>query len=55
MIIVFISKVAPNYAQPIQTMGWSTGGQPALDAGIRLNRVYKDRRYAVNHVTELDA
>jgi hypothetical protein len=55
MIIVFLSKVAPHYDQPIQTIGWSTGGQPALDAGIRLNRVYRDRRYAVNHVTELDA
>jgi hypothetical protein len=55
MIIVFLSKVAPNYEQPIQIIGWSTGGQPAIDAGIRLNRVYKDRRYAVNHVTELDA
>jgi hypothetical protein len=55
MLIVFLSKVAPEYAQPIQTSGWSTGGQPALDAGIRLNRDYKDPRYMVTHVTELDA
>ncbi len=55
MIVVFLSKVAPDYQEPIQTIGWSTGGQPALDAAIRLNRVYKDARYAVNHVTELDA
>jgi hypothetical protein len=55
MMIVFLSKVAPNYEKPIQTVGWSTGGQPAVDAGIRLNRVYRDRRYAVNRVTELDA
>jgi hypothetical protein len=55
MIIVFLSRVAPLYQQPIQTIGWSTGGEPALDAGIRLNRVYRDARYAVNHVTELEA
>ncbi len=55
MIIVYLSRVAPDYEQPIQVVGWSTGGQPAVDAGIHLNRVYKDRRYAVNHVTELDA
>lgn len=55
VLIVYLSSVAPEYTQLIQTMGWSTGGQPALDAAIRLNRVYKDPRYAVNHVTELDA
>ena len=55
MIIVFLSKVAPQYQQPIQTIGWSAGGAPAVDAGIRLNRAYKDARYAVNHVTELDS
>ena len=54
-IIVFLSKIAPQYEQPIQILGWSTGGQPALDAAIRLNRVYKDSRYVVNHVTELEA
>ena len=54
MMIVFLSKVAPNYERPIQSIGWSTGGQPAVDAGVRLNRVYKDRRYAVNRVTEVD-
>ena len=55
MIIVFLSSVAPNYQQPIQTAGWSTGGQPALDVGIRLNLSYADTRYAVNRVTLLDA
>lgn len=55
MIIVYLSSVAPNYKQPIQTIGWSTGGQPAIDVGIRLNQVYQDARYAVNRVTHLDA
>jgi len=55
MIIVYLSSVAPNYQQPIQTSGWSTGGQPALDVGIHLNLTYADARYAVNRVTLLDA
>jgi len=55
MMIAHLSSVAPEYSQPIQTIGWSTGGQPALDVGIRLNQTYKDPRYSVNHVTELDA
>ncbi len=54
MIIVYLSSVAPDYKQPIQTMGWSTGGMPAIDVGIHMNRVYRDARYAVNHVTHLD-
>ena len=55
MIIVYLSSVAPDYRQPIQTSGWSTGGQLAIDAGIHLNQIYADARYAVNHVTLLDA
>ena len=55
MLIVYLSDVAPNYKERIQTSGWSTGGQPAIDVGIRLNLTYKDPRYAVNHVTLLDA
>jgi len=55
MIIVYLSSVAPDYKQPIQTSGFSTGGQPAIDAGIRLNLTYVDARYAVNRVTFLDA
>jgi len=55
MIIVYLSSVAPDYTGMIQTMGWSTGGQPAVDVAIRLNRFYRDPRYAVNQVTELDA
>ncbi len=55
MIIVYLSSVAPDYKQRIQTSGWSTGGQPAIDVGIHLNLIYADARYAVNHVTFYDA
>jgi hypothetical protein len=55
MIIVYLSSVAPDYKQPIQTSGWSTGGQPAVDVGIRLNLIYADARYAINRVTFFDA
>ena len=54
MIIVYLSSEAPDYTQPIQTAGWSTGGQPALDVGVHMNRTYRDPRYAVNRVTFLD-
>jgi hypothetical protein len=55
MIIVYLSSVAPDYKQPIQTSGWSTGGQPAIDVGIHLNLTYADVRYAVNRVSFFDA
>ena len=55
MIIVYLSSVAPDYKQPIQTSGWSTGGQPAIDVGRYLNLTYGDRRYAINRVTFFDA
>jgi hypothetical protein len=54
MIIVYLSSVAPDYAERIQAVGWSTGAQPAADVAIRLNHVYADARYAVNRVTHLD-
>ena len=55
MIIVYLSSVASDYKQPIQTTGWSTGGQPAIDVGIHLNLTYADSRYAINRVTFYDA
>ena len=55
MIIVYLSAEAPNYNQPIQSSGYSTGGQPAIDVGIRLNLNYTDIRYAVNCVTFFDS
>lgn len=54
MMIVFLSSVAPDYQQPIQTCGFSAGGMPALDVGAYLNGTYADPRYAVNRVTLLD-
>ncbi|MBN2180907.1 MAG: right-handed parallel beta-helix repeat-containing protein, partial [Sedimentisphaerales bacterium] len=54
MIIQYLSKVAPNYNQKIQTSGHSTGGQPAIDVALRMNLTYKDARYNVNRVTLLD-
>ncbi len=54
MIIVYLSRVAPNYDQRIQTAGFSTGGQPAIDVANRLNVHYNDPRYTVEHVTFFD-
>ncbi len=54
MIIAYLSAVAPDYRQTIQIIGMSSGVDPALNVGIRLNETYWDRRYAVNHVTGLD-
>jgi len=55
MLIVYLSSVAPDYKQMIQTTGWSAGGQPALDVAVQLNRTYGDARYAVNRVTLIDS
>ena len=54
MMIVFLSSVAPDYHQPIQTCGFSAGGMPALDVGVYMNQTYADPRYAVNRITLLD-
>jgi len=54
MIIVYLSSVAPNYNKPIQTIGASSGGMPAIDVGLHLNLTYQDPRYAVNRVTFCD-
>jgi len=55
MLIVYLSSIAPDYKQMIQTIGWSAGGQPALDVAVQLNRTYIDARYAVNRVTLIDS
>jgi len=54
MILAYLSSVAPDYEMPIQTMGWSTGGQPAVDVAAYLNLTIEDRRYAVNRMAALD-
>ena len=54
-LITYLSSVAPNYTQPIQTIGFSTGNMPAIDVAVRLNESYADARFAVNRVSLLDA
>ncbi len=54
IFVKYLSEVAPDYKQMIQTLGHSTGGQPAIDTAIRMNLTYKDPRYNVNRVTLLD-
>jgi hypothetical protein len=54
MIIVYLSAVAPDYDEYIQTMGYSLGGMPAIDVARFLNETYGDRRYAINRVTLFD-
>ncbi|NQV32782.1 MAG: right-handed parallel beta-helix repeat-containing protein [Phycisphaeraceae bacterium] len=54
VLIAYLSSVAPDYDQPIGTMGFSTGNMPAIDVAIQVNKTYQDRRFAVNRVTFLD-
>ena len=54
MLVQYLYEAAPNYNQMIQTSGHSTGGQPCIDAAIRMNLTYKDPRFNVNRVTFLD-
>lgn len=54
-LIVYLSSVAPDYTQPIQTIGFSAGNMPAIDVAIRVNETYADARFAVNRVSLLDA
>ncbi len=55
ILIAYLSGVAPDYKQLIQTAGFSTGNIPAMKVAVYLNRTYNDARYAVNHITLLDA
>jgi parallel beta-helix repeat protein len=54
-IIVYLSSVAPDYRQRIQTSGFSKGGKLPIGVGAHLNTTYADSRYNVNHATLLDA
>jgi len=54
-LIYQIARFAPEYDQPIQVVGFSTGNMPAFDVAIRLNTVYRDSRFRVNRVTMLDS
>ena len=55
MLMVYLSSVAPNYQQRIQTIGFSTGNRPAMQVAWYVNSTYKDARYAVNRVALCDA
>jgi hypothetical protein len=55
MLVVYLSSVAPRYEQPIQTIGFSTGNKPAMQAAWYVNSTYKDARYAINRVSLCDA
>jgi hypothetical protein len=55
MLMVYLSSVAPDYKEPIQTIGFSTGNRPAMEVAWYVNTTYKDARYAVNRVSLLDA
>lgn len=54
MLITYLSSVAPDYRQAIQTMGHSTGNMPAMEAAWQINATYRDPRYLVNRVALLD-
>jgi hypothetical protein len=54
MLVAYLSSEAPNYNQMIQTIGFSTGCNPAMTIALHINRTYNDDRYAVNRVTLLD-
>ena len=54
-LITYLSSVAPDYTQLIQTIGFNTGNLPAIDVAVRVNETYADARFAVNRVSLLDA
>ncbi|UCC22637.1 MAG: hypothetical protein JSW23_00765, partial [Planctomycetota bacterium] len=53
-LIVYLSEAAPDYREPIQTIGFSAGNKPAIKIARYMNRAYSDGRYAINRVTFLD-
>ncbi|MHC4702805.1 MAG: right-handed parallel beta-helix repeat-containing protein, partial [Planctomycetota bacterium] len=53
-IIVYLSSVAPDYKQRIQTSGFSKGARLPIVVGAYINTTYADSRYNVNHATVFD-
>jgi hypothetical protein len=53
--VVLLSELAPDYRQPIQTVGFSTGGNAAARVANIINQFIRDPRYAVNRMTLLDS
>jgi hypothetical protein len=54
-LITYLSSVAPDYDQPVETAGFSTGGMPATAVALRLNTLYRDPRYVVTRMSLLDS
>jgi hypothetical protein len=54
-VMVMLSEMAPEYDQAIQTIGFSTGGNPASRVANIINGFFPDPRYAVHRMTILDA
>jgi len=55
MLMIYLSNIAVDYTEPIQTTGFSTGNLPAMEVAWYINAKYKDPHYAVNRVSLLDA
>lgn len=54
-VVVLLSKLAPAYDQPIQAIGFRSGGLPISVVASVLNYTIRDPRFAVNRMTLLDA
>ena len=55
MLMVILFNLAPDYAEPIQSIGFSTGNLPGMEVAWYVNTTYRDARYTVNRVSLLDA
>jgi len=53
--MVYLSSGAPDYRQPIQTVGFSTGNLPAMEVAWYITRLTRTPAMAVNRVSLLDA
>jgi len=53
-LIVYFSRVVPDYDQPIEVAGFSAGCTDAIHTARYLNARYQDPRYTVNRVIEIE-
>jgi len=57
-LLAFLSAASPDYDQPIQLVGFSTGARPAASVGEYINTwkafCRKDTRYNITRITLLD-
>ncbi len=54
MFVSYMSALYPDYREPVQFIGFSTGCNAAIVVGNYVNLNYPDPRFAVNRVTLLD-